>query len=92
LLERFRSPERIFGASDKELVETGIPRPTARNILTFADFEPLEKELCELPRLDARLVRWSDPDYPLNLRQIADPPPYFFIRGSLKAGDSDASP
>jgi DNA processing protein len=88
LLERFHAPERIFGAGDNELVQTGIPRPTARNILTFNDFEPLEKELCELPRLGARLVRWSDPDYPVNLRHIADPPPYFFIRGSLKADNS----
>lgn len=88
LLERFQSPERIFGATDNELVQTGIPRPTARNILTFADFDPLEKELCELPRLGARLVRWSDADYPVNLRHIADPPPYFFIRGSLKTDDT----
>jgi DNA processing protein len=88
LLERFQAPERIFGASDNELVQTGIPRPTARNILTFTDFEPIEKELCELPRLGARLVRWSDPDYPVNLRHIADPPPYFFIRGNLKADES----
>jgi DNA processing protein len=88
LLERFESPERIFGASDDDLVETGIPRPTAHNIRSFADFDPLEKELCEMPRLGARLVRWSDPDYPVNLRHIADPPPYFFIRGNLKTGDS----
>src|ERR1700719_3931530 len=88
LLERFESPERIFAASDDELVKTGIPRPTAHNIRTFTDFDPIERELCELPRLGARLVRWSDPDYPVNLRHIADPPPYFFIRGSLKADES----
>jgi DNA processing protein len=87
LLESFKSPERIFGASDNELVATGIPRPTARNILTFRDFDPLEKELCELPRIGARLIRWSDTDYPVNLRQIADPPPYFFLRGTLKGED-----
>ena len=87
LLERFQSPDRIFGARDDDLVQTGIPRPTARNIVAFSDFEPIEKELCELPRIGARLVRWSDPDYPVNLRHIADPPPYFFIRGSLKPDD-----
>jgi DNA processing protein len=86
LLERFEAPERIFAASDDELVQTGIPRPTARNIRTFTDFDPIERELCELPRIGARLVRWSDADYPVNLRHIADPPPYFFLRGSL-AGD-----
>src|SRR5579863_5816492 len=88
LLDRFQAPERIFCDRENELVETGIPRPTARNITAFADFEPLERELCELPRLGARLVRWSDPDYPVNLRHIADPPPYFLIRGTLQTGDS----
>ena len=91
LLERFESPERIFGAGESELVQTGIPRPTAHNIVTFADFAPLEKELCELPRLGARMVRWSDPDYPVNLRHIADPPPYFFVRGTLQAGAESSS-
>lgn len=83
LLERFKTPERIFAERPEVLAQTGIPRPTARNIASFKDFDPLEKELCELPRLGARLVRWSDPDYPSNLRQIADPPPYFFLRGVL---------
>ena len=87
LLERFQSPERIFAASDDELVQTGIPRTAARNIRTFTGFDPIERELCELPRIGARLVRWSDTDYPVNLRHIADPPPYFFLRGSL-AGQS----
>jgi DNA processing protein len=83
LLERFKTPERIFTESPEVLAQTGIPRPTARNIAAFRDFDPIEKELCELPRLGARLVRWSDIDYPANLRQIADPPPYFFLRGKL---------
>jgi DNA processing protein len=83
LLDRFKTPERIFAESPEVLAQTGIPRPTARNIAAFRDFDPLEKELCELPRLGARLVRWSDTDYPASLRQIADPPPYFFLRGVL---------
>lgn len=83
LLERFKTPERVFAESPEVLAQTGIPRSTARNITAFRDFDPLERELCELPRLGARLVRWSDPDYPANLRHIADPPPYFFVRGAL---------
>jgi DNA processing protein len=87
LLERFHTPDRIFHASDADLVQTGIPRPVARAILTFADFDPIEKELCELPRIGAQLVRWTDADYPLNLRHIADPPPYLFLRGTLDGTD-----
>src|SRR5229473_1517402 len=53
LLEHFQSPERIFAASDDELVQTGIPRTAARNIRTFTGFDPIERELCELPRIAA---------------------------------------
>jgi DNA processing protein len=87
LLERFGTPDRIFQGSEADLVQTGIPRPTARAIATFADFDPIEKELCELPRIGARLVRWTDADYPVNLKHIADPPPYIFLRGSLDGPD-----
>ena len=87
LLDRFKTAEQVFAAPEVQLVQTGIPRPTAHNIVEFHDFDPLEKELCELPRLGARLVKWPDPDYPVNLRHIADPPPYVFVRGTLTPND-----
>ncbi len=87
LLEHFHSAEQIFAASEAELIGAGIHRSTARNIKHFTDFAPLEKELCELPRIGARIVRWTDHEYPANLRQIADPPPYFLLRGTLDAAD-----
>ncbi|HJU10251.1 MAG TPA: DNA-processing protein DprA, partial [Candidatus Binataceae bacterium] len=87
LLEHFHSAEQIFTASEADLIQAGVPRSTATNIKEFKAFEPLDKELCELPRIDAKLIRWTDPEYPSNLRQIADPPPYFFLRGSIPADD-----
>jgi DNA processing protein len=87
LLERFHSAEQIFAASEAELISAAIPRATARNIKQFTDFASLEKELCEWPRIGARMIRWTDPEYPANLRQIADPPPYFLLRGTLAATD-----
>lgn len=83
LLEHFHSAEQIFGADEAALIAAGIPRPTARNIRDFTDFDQLERELCELPRIGARLVRWTDNDYPANLRQIPDPPPYLVVRGTI---------
>ena len=88
LLERFGSAERIFKASEEEITTAGVGRNVARAIAGFNDFAPLEKELCELPRLGARLVRWTDADYPSNLKQIADPPPYLIARGLLEANDT----
>jgi DNA processing protein len=85
LLEHFHSAEQVFAASEAELIAAAIPRATASNIKQFDDFAPLEKELCEWPRVGARMIRWTDHEYPANLRQIADPPPYFLLRGTLAA-------
>src|SRR5208282_5554162 len=87
LIEKFGSPEKIFQLNSNEIAAAGVPRNTARNIAEFRDFEPLEKELCELPNIGARLVKWTDADYPPNLRQIADPPPFLFVRGTAQLSD-----
>ncbi len=87
LLDNFATAERIFAASPAELAAVGIPGRVARAIAEFNDFDSLERELCELPRFAARLIRWSDSDYPPNLRHIADPPPCFFVRGDAPLAD-----
>ncbi len=81
LLEKFGSPEQVFKLDEQDIASAGVSRQTARNILEFNGFDALEKELCELPRIGARLLRWTDEDYPPHLRHIADPPPYLFVRG-----------
>jgi DNA processing protein len=88
LLENFGSAEKIFKASAEEVAAAGVSRKVADAIAAFEDFGPLEKELCELPRIGARLVRWTDADYPPNLKQIADPPPYLVVRGVLNPDES----
>src|SRR5579885_733146 len=87
LLEKFTHPEQVFSATVTQLTGAGISSRVAKAIAEFRDFEPLERELCELPRFNARLVRWTDGDYPPNLRQIDDPPPYIFARGEAPLAD-----
>src|SRR5271163_2429081 len=88
LIEKFGAPEKIFQLNADHIAAAGVPRNTAQSIAEFRDFEPLEKELCELPNLGARLVKWTDAEYPPNLRQIADPPPFLFVRGPATLTDS----
>src|SRR5271155_2358915 len=87
LIEKFGAPEKVFQLKADQIAAAGVPRNTARSIAEFRDFDPLEKELCELPNIGARLVKWTDPDYPPNLRQIADPPPFLFVRGTAQMTD-----
>ena len=89
LIEKFGGPEKIFQLNADEIAAAGVPRNTAQNIVGFHEFEPLEKELCELPNIGARLVKWTDADYPPNLRQIADPPPFLFVRGTAQMTDTN---
>ena len=89
LIDKFGSPERIFTLAADQIAEAGVPRNVAHSIVEFRDFDPLEKELCELPRIGARLIKWTDPDYPPNLRHIADPPPYLFVRGTAKMDETN---
>src|SRR5277367_4355679 len=88
LIEKFGAPEKIFQLNADQIAAAGVPRNTAQSIAEFRDFEPLEKELCELPNLGVRLVKWTDAEYPPNLRQIADPPPFLFVRGPATLTDS----
>ena len=88
LIEKFGTPEKIFQLDADAIATAGVPRNTARAIVEFRDFDALEKELCELPNIGARLVKWTDADYPPNLRQIADPPPFLFVRGSATLTDT----
>ena len=87
LIDKFGSPEKVFSLSADEIGAAGVARNAARAIVEFRDFEPLEKELCELPNLGARMIKWTDDDYPANLRQIADPPPFLFVRGTASLTD-----
>jgi DNA processing protein len=89
LLEKFGDAPRIFGLSEEQLVAAGVYRPTARSIVQFAQFEPLERELCELARIGGSLIRWNDENYPSALRQISDPPPLLYLRGAMPAGKHD---
>ena len=88
LIDAFGGPERIFAAGERAISEAGVPRHVARAITEFRDFEPLEKELCEMTRIGARLVRITDADYPVNLRHIADPPPFLYARGDAPIADA----
>src|SRR4029077_15059428 len=88
LIEKFSEPEKIFQLTADQIAAAGVPRNTAHSIAEFRHFEPLEKELGEVPNTGARLIKWSDADYPTNLRQIPDPPPFLFVRGTATLTDS----
>jgi DNA processing protein len=90
LLERFGSPEALFGASAQALCEAGpIPLPMAERLLAAGQSD-CDAELAAIERLQVTVLTIRDARYPAALKEIYDPPPVLFCRGALQSSDSAA--
>ena len=81
LVERLGSPEAVLGAGEGELLAAGL---SSTVVAAVRDVRP-ERELQALARAGAHVITWADADYPVRLRQIADPPLALVVRGTLPA-------
>ncbi len=91
LFGAFRSPEGILEASPSALRSVVGPHPaTLLALLSLRDHPPPPVGLAGLEKGGLQLVSFEDPKYPENLREIPDPPPVLFLRGSLIPEDRNA--
>lgn len=81
LLKRFGSPDRIFAASLTELEACGLPPPVAQTIVSGAPLKAAEQEMEKIRQLGCRLLAWDEPDYPMLLKEIYDPPVLLYLQG-----------
>jgi DNA processing protein len=89
LLKLFRSVDRALGASVSELAKVnGIGFKTAERIARSRDkFDP-QKELASAAKLGVWIINAADKRYPPPLRQIYDPPPVLYVKGTLTRADN----
>jgi DNA processing protein len=90
LIDYFGSPEALFGAPVGEIGKAaGCSVKVAEKLL-----DPIylvhERDLTLMDRLGVRLVRRCDPEYPVLLKEIHDPPPALYVRGTLSPLDCKA--
>ncbi len=84
LTEYFGDAERVYAASQAELLEVpGIGPKLAEAIEKARDSQEPEREMARAQETGARIVSLAHPDYPEALRQIYDPPPVLYLRGTL---------
>ena len=84
LLNVFGSPEKVFAASESRLKTIpGLPEKTIRNILHFGFPDYVKREVEAIEREQVRLLTWDDPNYPVQLRNIFDPPSVLYVKGRL---------
>ncbi len=88
LVDRFRSPEAVFRATEKELLKVeGVSRNLILEIQKGPHEKRVRKELALLNEVGGKILTFHDELYPYRLREIYDPPPLLYLRGDLKKED-----
>jgi len=89
LIKHFGSADRALDASVSELAKiNGIGSRTAEQIARTRDKFDTTAELELADKLGVWLINLADERYPPVLKQIYDPPPVLYIKGSLTRQDN----
>ena len=88
LLAAFDTPSAVFRASRSALTRVDrVGDQIAEAILTFDDQAAVDREMERAEELGATLISPWDERFPDRLREIYDPPPYLWMRGTLPEVD-----
>ena len=87
LEKHFDSMESAWKASARELKSAGLDAKSVEAILAGRPKILPEAEMERLERHQVRVLTWRDAAYPARLKEIYDPPPVLYIRGSLLPED-----
>ena len=82
LLERFGSPEAVFGALRVELEQLKLRPEAVESIVLRSSFARADKELERVRALGGDILLLDDGVYPALLREIFDPPLTLYVKGA----------
>ncbi|HWQ46060.1 MAG TPA: DNA-processing protein DprA [Longilinea sp.] len=87
LLEYFGSIEMAWQAPYDALRNTGLPTKTIENMIQVRAEVDLERIMDRLEQCHVTVYTWEDEDYPRLLKEIDQPPPVLYVRGSVLPED-----
>ena len=88
LLDYFGDVERAWHAPGEELRRAGLDRRSLENLLAARAVRDLDQELEKVAAVGAHLLTWESPGYPRLLREISDPPPVLYVKGTMTEEDA----
>lgn len=89
LVNHFGSVEQVLGTSASRLATVGgIGLSTAKQISRSVNKFDVKAELALAERLGVWIINLEDARYPAALRQIYDPPPVLYVKGTLLREDN----
>ncbi|MBC7797912.1 MAG: DNA-protecting protein DprA [Pyrinomonadaceae bacterium] len=81
LLERFGSPEAVFGARRSELEQMRLKPATIESLIKREHHDKAAQEIKNVKDLGGEIIALDDGVYPYLLREIADPPIVLYVLG-----------
>jgi DNA processing protein len=87
LLDAFGDLSAAWKASPAQLRDAGLDRRSLDSLLRARSTLSLDRELDKVRQAGVRLLCWEDESYPRHLRNIYDPPPLLYVRGTLRKED-----
>jgi len=91
LLERFGGFEEIFKASRHQLMEADKIGPATADAIIACDRLKVAKNEMKLAESSgARIMSYLDEDYPVNLKQVYDPPAILYVKGEFRPEDTNS--
>lgn len=87
LLDTFGSPDAAWNASPEAWLDAGLSRKIVESFQRVHKGVSLEQVWERIQALGADVLTWEDEKYPPRLKEIDQPPPVLYVRGSLLPED-----
>jgi DNA processing protein len=87
LLSAFGSAEAAWNASPQALLEAGLSPKIVEGFSRLRKDVSLEQVEQRIHALGVQLLTWDDAAYPRHLKEIDQPPPVIYVRGTLEPQD-----
>lgn len=87
LLEAFGTAEAAWNASPEAMTDTGLSRKIIESFQRVHNGVSLELVWEKIQSLGVKVLTWDDEGYPRHLKEIDQPPPVLYIRGTYVPED-----
>ncbi len=86
LIARFGAPSEVLSASEKALSEV-VGKTVAHRIAHYREMVDVDTELKLIEKYNVKIITLDDPEYPVSLAEIYEPPLVLYCKGTLLKRD-----
>jgi DNA processing protein len=88
LLDHFGDLQQAWQANRGDLLQAGLNQKTVDNLLDIRSSMDIQAYYDRICAQGIRVITWLDEDYPQRLKNIQQPPPVLYLRGTYTLQDN----